>query len=154
MVAALAACSNNQSTTQQESTDDAIQSSDQRFVNWLKDYIPAEYPGAKIDDHGGWVQAHIPDLVVSWAEWNEEGITLAGVHALDQGKALFIEKKNKENWLESSSVKYFKGGGYHISGYDSSTMASWNVKNCTVVQFDGDSKEFTEKMAKAWIKAQ
>lgn len=113
-------------------------------------YNGANYTDSKVDDHGGWLQAHIaPDIVVSWAEWNEEKITLSGVHSLDQGEAIFVDKKNKV-WPESTVVKYYKGAGYYITGYDSTTMANWDVKGNTVAQLRGDCAGFVDKMARSW----
>ncbi len=133
-----------------EANDNQITEKSIHFVSWLKDYIPTKYTDAKIDDHGGWFQGHIsPNVVVSWAEWNEDNITLSGVHSLDQGEAIFIDKKYKI-WEESPSVKYYEGAGYYITGYDSITMANWDVKHNTVAQLRGDHKDFIEKMAQAW----
>ncbi|MEQ8534640.1 MAG: hypothetical protein RIB86_22500, partial [Imperialibacter sp.] len=147
LVAVSTGCSNTQTTSQPVEKESTTRSSNQPFVAWLKEYIPAEYPGAEIDDHGGWFQGHVaPNLVASWAEWNEEGITLAGVHALVQGKPVFVEKSDRENWTESTSVKYYEGAGYYLSGYDSTTMANWSVQGNTVVQFDGDPGDFIKKM--------
>ena len=56
------------------------------FLTWLKDYIQANYPNAKLTDHDGWLQAHIgEELVVSWAQWNEKDITLKEVHEWRDG---------------------------------------------------------------------
>lgn len=122
---------------------------------WLKGYIAATYPDAKLDDHGGWRQAHVGDLVVSWAEWNEPGLTLKGceAHALKDGKRIFISKDKKQAWPTSPSVVYHDGAGYYVDGYVSSTMSGWKVEKSTILQFDGDARPFTEKMAKAWNKA-
>ncbi|WP_231744251.1 nucleoside hydrolase-like domain-containing protein [Stieleria neptunia] len=120
---------------------------DRDFNTWLKEYIPANYAEAKIDDHGGWTQAHVPNLVASWALWNESGITLKEVHDVEEGESLFISKNKNEDWPESDQVKYFDGAGYYVTGYSAATMADWDVEGSTVVQFDGDSKAFAEKAA-------
>jgi hypothetical protein len=126
------------------------------LVNWLKYYIPAQHPGATIQDHGGWVQAKLPGgLVASWAQWNEAGITLKGVeaHALKDGRSIFISKDKKENWAEGPSAIRFDGAGYYITSYSSSAMSGWGVERSTVIQFDGDAKKFVEQLAKAWTAA-
>lgn len=122
----------------------------QKFVTWLKDYIPAQYSDATLTDHGGWFQAHVGDLVVSWAEWKEEGITLQNVEGLREGKSLFINTSSKEVWSENDAVTYFEGTGYYISDYSSSSMSNWKVGTLTIVQFDGESNTFVEDMSKAW----
>ena len=122
------------------------------FKQWLLEYIPAEYPGAKMIDHGGWLQGHVNDkLITNWAEWNEQSITLKGVetHALTNGKNIFIEKAAKTDWVNHPAVTYYDGVGYYIAGYDAARMNGWNVEKCNIVQFDGDGKEFSAKMAKA-----
>lgn len=124
------------------------------FRQWLYEYIPVQYPDAKMTDHGGWLQAHIgEELVVSWALWNEKDITLKEVHAMVEGKSFFIDKGIRTNWADSAAVTYIEGTGYYCSGYDSTTMSDWDVEKCTVVQFNGDAKLFVEKMGKAWVEA-
>lgn len=122
---------------------------------WLKHYIATTYPDATFDDHGGWQQAHVGDLVVSWAEWNEPGLTLKGceAHALKDGKSIFVSKNTKQDWAESDTVVHHNGAGYYIAGYSSAAMSNWKVEKSTILQFDGDAKSFTEKMAAAWSKA-
>ena len=73
-------------------------------------------------------------------------------HALANGRTIFIEKEKKEDWPESTTVKYFEGVGYYITDYNSSTMADWSVQNSTIIQFDGESKEFVKNMTIAWNK--
>ena len=65
-------------------------------------------------------------------------------HALKDGKSIFISKDKKESWPEGDTVVHFKGAGYFVAGYESATMSGWNVEKSTVVQFDGDAKEFAE----------
>ena len=126
------------------------------FRQWLFEYIPSQYSNAKMTDHSHWLQAHIgDDLVVSWTQWNEEGVTLKYLesHALKNGRTIFIEKRDKTNWDSHSAVTYINGTGYYISGYDSATMSSWKVEGCNIIQFDGDARMFVEKMGKAWADA-
>ncbi len=140
-----------------EPTDKDTAKTDLPFRQWLFEYIPSQYPGAKMTDHGGWLQAHIgEDLVVNWTQWNEKDVTLKYIegHGLKQGKTIFIEKGGKKDWADHNAVTYFEGSGYYISGYDSVTMGSWDVETCNVIQFDGDAKVFTEKMSNAWIETQ
>lgn len=121
---------------------------------WLKDYIPEAYPAATVEDHGAWAQAHVPGgLVVSWSQWNESGVTLKQIeaHALKEGKSIFVSKDTKEDWQAGPSVAYFKGAGYYIDSYSSASMSGWNVESSTVIQFDGDAKDFAAAMAKAWV---
>ena len=73
-------------------------------------------------------------------------------HSLTQDKAFFIEKSEKTSWVDHPAVTYFEGAGYYCSGYDSATMSGWGVEGLTVIQFDGDSKELAETIAKAWGK--
>ncbi len=124
------------------------------FAKWLKAHIAAQYPDGKIIDHGGWVQGRVPELVASWAEWNEPGITLKKVHDIEEGELLFISKDKRENWPDSVSVVYFPGVGYYIAGYSAATMGDWNVEKSTVVQFDGEAKKFVDKMVLARMKDQ
>jgi hypothetical protein len=129
---------------------------DVHFVNWLKDYIPAQNPGVKIDDHGHWFQAKIPSstLVVSWAELSEASIALKKVEGVKEGKSLFIAKGSRDNWANAPGAVFYDKSGYYVSGYVAATMGDWEVGKITVVQYDGDSKKFSEDMAKAWGKAQ
>jgi hypothetical protein len=129
---------------------------DVHFVNWLKDYVPAQNPGVKIDDHGHWFQAKIPSssLTVSWAELSESRIALKKVESVREGKSLFIAKGTKDNWANVPGAVYFDNSGYYVSGYVAATMGDWEVGKITVVQFDGDSRKFAEDMAKAWTRAQ
>ncbi|TWT35242.1 hypothetical protein KOR34_01300 [Posidoniimonas corsicana] len=122
----------------------------QSFNTWLKSYIPTKYADAKIDDHGGWTQAHLSNLIASWAPWNESGMTLKGVHDIEEGEALFVSKAKNSDWPESNSVTYWEGAGYYISSYQAESMADWNVEGSTVVQFDGDPKQFASEVAKAF----
>ena len=138
----------------QGAAGDNAQASLPRFVKWLQEYIPEHYPEAKMIDHGGWVQGRMPGLVASWAEWNEEGITLKEVHDVEEGESLFISKEKKEDWPESSAVVYYPGVGYYIAGYASGTMSEWDVEHSSVVQFDGKAREFADRMAKARMEAQ
>jgi hypothetical protein len=133
-----------------------VKKADMRFVNWLKDYIPAQNPGVKIDDHGHWFQAKIPSssLTVSWAELSEARISLKKVEGVKEGKSLFIAKGTKDNWANVPGAVYFDNSGYYVSGYVAATMGDWEVGKMTVVQFDGDSRKFAEEMAKAWTRAQ
>lgn len=126
-----------------------------RFVNWLKGYIPTQYPSVQVDDHGDWFQAKLPnsDLIVSWAELSETSIALEKVEGLREGKSLFVAKGTEENWADVGSVVRYADAGYYIPAYNSATMGNWEVGKLTVVQFDGDSKAFSEKMAKAWLSA-
>jgi hypothetical protein len=89
---------------------------------------------------------------VSWALLSETSITLNKVEGVRDGKSLFIDKTSKETWADVTGVKYYEGVGYYVSGYASS-MGSWDVGKLTVVQFDGDSKDFVEKMAQARMNA-
>ncbi len=125
-----------------------------RFVNWLKGYIPTQYPGVQVDDHGDWFQAKLADsdLIVSWAELSEPSIALERVEGLREGKALFVAKGTKESWADVASVVHYEGAGYYIGAYDSDTMGDWEVGKLTVVQFDGDGKMFAERMANTWVK--
>ena len=128
----------------------------QPFRQWLFEHIPAQYSGAKMTDHGHWLQAHIGDeLVASWTQWNEEDVTLKYLegHGLTNGKAIFIEKGVKKHWADHPSVTYIEGAGYYCSGYDSDTMGTWDVERCSVVQFDGDAQTFAVTMAKTWAEA-
>ena len=124
------------------------------FRQWLFEYIPTQYPNAKMTDHHHWLQSHITeDLVVNWTEWTDEDSTLKAMegHSLTQGKALFIEQKGqKKDWADHPAVTYYEGAGYYISGYDPATMGSWDSKGLSVIQFDGDAKEFAQTIAKAW----
>lgn len=127
---------------------------DTPFRQWLFEYIPGQYSNAQMTDHHHWLQAHIgEDLVVNWTEWNDANSTLGAMeaHSLKPGKTMFIEQKGqKKDWADHPAVTYYENAGYYISGYDPATMSSWDGKGLTVIQFDGDAKAFTEKMAKAW----
>jgi hypothetical protein len=136
-----------------------------KFVDWLKTYIPSTYPDVKVDDNGEWFQAKVPEskstnvLVVSWAELTGEehvGFTLKNMEnsGLKEGKSIFIAKGSKEKWADSPSVVFYPDAGYYIPAYAAATMADWQVEHFTVVQYDGDCKEFSDGMAKAWVKAQ
>ncbi|MBN1482892.1 hypothetical protein JXA70_21655 [candidate division KSB1 bacterium] len=124
------------------------------FVKWLGDYIPENYPGVQTVPHeeGRWFQASITDvdLVVSWAKLLEESLPLKNVHGLSEGKSLFIDNP-KDEWADVESVTRMGDAGYYVSGYNSATMGDWDVGQLTVVQYDGDSKKFTEEMARAWL---
>lgn len=123
------------------------------FEDWLYQFLPVKYPNARMSDHGHWKQAHITDdIVASWEQWNEKGITLKYLedHSLTQGKAFFIDKREKTDWAEHSAVTYFEGVGIYCSGYDSVTMNSWGVEGLTVIQFDGDSNDLAETIAQGW----
>ncbi len=123
------------------------------FEKWLYEYIPTEYPNAKMTDHGGWLQAHISgQLVANWAKWNESGVTLKDMeaHALENGEAIFIEKTEELKWKDHQAVTYYEEVGYFISEYHSETMGSWVAEKCNVIQFDGDPKKFIPKMVQDW----
>ncbi|MFY0688558.1 MAG: DUF1593 domain-containing protein [Cyclobacteriaceae bacterium] len=127
------------------------------FRQWLFEYIPEQYPTAKMTDHGAWLQAHIEGgLIASWALWNEAGITLKDMeaHSLENDEVIFIEKATKTDWVKHPSVTYFKGAGYLIEGYDSKSMGDWGAEKCNVIQFTGEPGEFVTEMVKAWQKAQ
>ena len=129
---------------------------DQAFGQWLFGYMPANFPEAKMTNHGAWLQSHVADdFVLSWTQWNEKNVTLKYLesHGLTQGKAIFIEKGVKLDWAKHPAVTYFDAAGYYISGYDSATMSNWDIERCTVVQFDGDAREFVKKMANDWAEA-
>jgi hypothetical protein len=52
--------------------------------------------------------------------------------------------------VDHPAVTYFKNAGYYIEGYDSETMSTWDVEHCNVIQFNGDGRVFSEKMANEW----
>ena len=125
------------------------------FRQWLFEYIPVRYPDARMTDHGAWLQAHITEeLVASWTQWNEKDVTLKYLegHGLTDGKAIFIEKAAKTDWISHSAVTYIEGAGYYCAGYDSAAMSNWDVETCNIVQFDGDAKKLALEIAKAWAK--
>jgi hypothetical protein len=136
----------------------SLEKANLHFVNWLKGYIPAQYPGVEVvaHDNGQWFQAKLPDadLVISWAELSETSISLKHVEGLYEEKSLFVAKSTKGSWANLTSVEYYKNAGYYISGYAPDTMGNWDVGKLTVVQFDGDAKMFAETMAKTWAKTQ
>ncbi len=134
----------------------AAAKTDLPFREWLYEHIPTQYPAATMTDHGAWLQAHVAeDLVASWTQWNEEDVTLKYLegHGLTDGKAIFIEKGAKKDWADHPAVTYIEDAGYYCSGYDSATMSDWDVERCSVVQFNGEAKQFAMKMAKAWAES-
>lgn len=132
---------------------DAKASMELAFREWLFDHIPTKYPSARMTDHTHWLQAHInEDLVANWTQWNEENTTLKDMeaHALTVGKSIFIEKSEYCSWADHPAVTYHEGVGYHISGYVSKDMSTWNVQHCNVIQYDGDGALFSKEIAQAW----
>ena len=128
-------------------------SAEKSFQQWLREYIPANCPGARLTDHHHWLQAHLADgVVVNWTEWKDADSTFKTMehHSLKPGKVMFIEQKGpKKDWASHPAVTHYEGAGYFIAGYDPATMGSWDGKGLTVIQFDGNAKAFVEKMAKA-----
>lgn len=125
------------------------------FMKWLFNYILSAYPKAKMTDHTYWYQAHIGDnLVVNWALFDQKNVNLKFIedHHLTQGKNIFIQIVEKTDWVNHPKVTYFKNAGYYVEGYDSSLMSSWVVEGANIIQFDGNGKAFSKKMAKAWLK--
>ena len=126
------------------------------FRQWLFEYIPAHYPEARMTDHTYWLQAHIAGgVIASWTQWNDEDVTLKEVeaHNLTDGKAFFLDKAVRTEWVDHPAVTFFEGAGYYCSGYDSATMSEWKVETLNVVQLDGDAKKFVKEIAKAWTEA-
>ena len=123
------------------------------FHKWLKEYVKISYPALKIDFHGGWYQSHFtqPDLTVTWGTMSAYQMALKDLHGVREDKSIFIEKSTNEGWEKLPAIEYNKGVGYYISKYESASMGDFEVGNTCVIQFDGDSKEFTEEMVKAWI---
>ncbi|MFG0289472.1 MAG: nucleoside hydrolase-like domain-containing protein [Rhodopirellula sp. JB044] len=137
----------------QEAHSNAAGGKTNSFASWLREYIPVQYAGAKIADHGHWWQAKVgePVLQISWAEIPEK--TLGVVHGLYPGKALFIAKPEPSAWSEVENVKYVDGVGYYVSAYNSETMGDWNVQGIAVVQYTGEESsaaEFSAAAAKTW----
>ena len=132
-----------------------ITKANQTFKQWLFEYIPVQYPDAKVIDHHYWLQAFVPgDVVVNWTEWTDADSTFKAMeaHNLTPGKAMFVEQKGpkKELWANHPSVTHYEGAGYYCSGYDPATMRSWDGKGLTVIQFDGDCEELSQTIANAW----
>jgi hypothetical protein len=130
-----------------------------KFVEWLKTYVPAAYPGVKVVEHGGgeWYQAKVTDsnsnsVTASWAVMPKKAATLGKVEGVKPGKPLFIAVGKQEKWTGVEGATYTENAGYYVAGYNASTMGAWVVENEVVMQFNGNAKEFAEKMAKAWAK--
>ncbi|TWT35254.1 hypothetical protein KOR34_01420 [Posidoniimonas corsicana] len=132
----------------------------QSVASWLKDYIAAKYPSAELITHGGgaWYQAKLsePSLVVSWADWQEEKLTLKYLeaHALSDGRAIFLAQPEKiPEWADHPNVSYYNGAGYFVNAYDSTAMSGWDVSGLTILQFDGDATAFSKEMSVGLAKA-
>jgi len=123
------------------------------FAFWLKEYIPAQYPGVDVIDNKDWYQAVIPDidLVVSWAYLPQDKLVLKDVVGVREEKSIFISEQNKDSWNGIANITYTKDAGYYISSYNSSSMGDFDVAKVSVIQFDGNSKAFVDQMTYAWL---
>lgn len=129
------------------------------YVDWLVKYIPEAYPEIKVVKHleaGGaivWYQAiwnanADNEFVASWSEIHGPTHSLGAVEGKYEGKALFIATETDKGWADPA-IEFTEGVGYYITGYKSATMSNWEVGGITVVQFDGESRDFVEKMIAA-----
>ncbi|MEP0430384.1 DUF1593 domain-containing protein [Rhodopirellula bahusiensis] len=131
------------------------QSDDTKLADWLKNYIPEKHADAEVIAHGGgaWFQAKItePNLIVSWADWKEEILSLKDVeaHSLTEGESIFVDKTEASDWADHANVTFYEGVGYYIDGYEASAMSGWDVAKSTIIQFTGDSDTFVAEMAEA-----
>ncbi|MFA9391990.1 MAG: endo-1,4-beta-xylanase [Prolixibacteraceae bacterium] len=121
------------------------------FTDWLKEFIPEQYPGSNYNPHNGWYQVYLPefDLTVSWGLVPLKEAPLKEVEGLFENKSIFIAKEAGEDWTKSSKVDYYPGVGYFVSDYNSATMGNFNVGQVTVIQFDGKPKKFVKQMVNA-----
>ncbi|WP_063825888.1 DUF1593 domain-containing protein, partial [Rhodopirellula europaea] len=139
-------------------TGDMVATTNQKntsLADWLRTYIPDAYPGTDIVAHGGgaWFQAKLdePKLIVSWADWKEEVLSLKDVeaHSLTEGESIFVDKTEASDWADHANVTFYDGVGYYIDGYEASAMSGWDVAKSTIIQFTGDSDTFVAEMAEA-----
>lgn len=123
-----------------------------RFTDWLKVYIPEQYPGSNYNPHNGWYQVYLPefDLTVSWGLVPLKEAPLKEVEGLFENKSIFIAKEARKDWAKSSKVEYYPGVGFYLTEYNTASMGNFNVGHVTVVQFDGKPKKFVKQMAKAY----
>lgn len=121
---------------------------------WLRDYIPAQYPGTIIDDHEHWWQAQVSaDLVVSWSALHATHAPLGHVEGVYVGKSLFIDQLDEKTWAGVAGAEFHENAGYYVTGYAPASMGDWAVADLTVVQFDGDSQAFVTDMTRSWRNA-
>ncbi len=124
----------------------------EKLSEWLTTYIPTEYTGVEVEDHGHWYQAIVSkkELTISWAFLPDETLALKNVHGLYQDKSLFISGDREPSWADVNTLKFTEGLGYYIEGYDSISMGDFEVAKRTVVQYDGKAQEFTKSMTEEW----
>ncbi|EMI25836.1 protein containing DUF1593 [Rhodopirellula europaea SH398] len=90
-------------------------------------------------------------MIVSWADWKEEVLSLKDVeaHSLTEGESIFVDKTEASDWADHANVTFYDGVGYYIDGYEASAMSGWDVAKSTIIQFTGDSDTFVAEMAEA-----
>ncbi|WP_416865744.1 MAG: hypothetical protein ACMVP2_25925 [Imperialibacter sp.] len=154
VIVGFASCSSEKKTSDQVLTEEETPANGLQFTNWLKEYIPSQYPDVEVVDNKDWFQAVIPelDLTISWAFLPQEQLALKGVHGHYQGKSIFISEPTAYNWTNVPNVAYTKGVGYYLPSYDSSSMGGLEVAKLSVLQFrGGDASKFVKAMSKAWL---
>jgi hypothetical protein len=122
-----------------------------RFMLWIETHIRATYPNATIQNFGSWMQATLPGgLIVSWAEWGDESLTLGQVDGLYEGKPLFVAMRDYAPWVEDQAVTHVECSGTYIHSYNATRMSGWDVHQSTILQFDGNADEFVSGLTQAW----
>ncbi|RAI89919.1 hypothetical protein [Algoriphagus yeomjeoni] len=124
------------------------------LADWLRDYIPSQYPGVEIIDNKDWYQAVIPavDVTISWAFLPQEQLKLKGVTGHYEGKALYVSESINDNWTTIPTMELTEGAGYFIPGYTEASMGDLEVAKLSVLQFRGTgARKFVERMQKDWL---
>ncbi|SNR54867.1 hypothetical protein SAMN04488009_2320 [Maribacter sedimenticola] len=130
----------------------ALPENNTAFAYWLKKYIPENYKNATFDHHNDWFQVNLPEhkLTISWGKVTSTQSELREVEGLTENESLFIGRQKEENWTDLPGIEYYPEMGYYITQYKEATMGSFKVRPLTVLQFDGDSKNFIDELVNAF----